>query len=291
MSITVNTNLQALRIQRNLTLATDKMNTAMERMSSGSKINSAKDDAAGLAVSTGLETTISSSQIASNNVKIGSNLLDTAEGTLNVITDNLQRINDLVTEAANGTYSDSDLEAISEEVAARVAEIKSLATSTTFNDVRLFGDTAGAASTGITFQVGTTSSDTINLDSSIFAAIDSTTLTGLDTLATTIYTSASGGGATSAISALLDSVESMVSTVVTRETKIGAAQNKLEAVADGLDVQQTNLKAAKSTMMDADVAKESADYVAAQILQSASATLLVQANSAPQIALTLIQGQ
>ncbi|MDD3436226.1 MAG: flagellin [Candidatus Gastranaerophilales bacterium] len=292
MAITVNTNLQALRIQTNLSNATDRMNTAMERMSSGSKINSAKDDAAGLAVATGLTTTISSSKVATSNVKIGSNLLDTAEGTLNVITDNLQRINDLITEAANGTYSDADLQAISEEVAARVAEIKSLAANATFNDVKLFGDTAstGAASTGITLQVGTTASDTINLDSTIFGAIDSTTLTGLDTLSTTIYTSASGGGATSAISGLLSSVDSMISTVTTRETKIGAAQNKLEAVSDGLDVQQTNLKAARSTILDADVAEESAQYVAAQILQSASATLLVQANSAPQIALTLIQG-
>ena len=284
MSITVNTNMQALKIQSNLSSATDKMNTAMERMSSGSKINSAKDDAAGLA------TAISSSQIASDNVAIGTNLLDSAEGTLNVITANLQRINDLVTEAANGTYSSTDLEAISEEVDARVTEIKNLAKSTTFNNVNLFNDSAGAGSVGITLQVGTASTDTINLESSIFASIDSSTLSGLDNLASTIYTTASGSGVTSAISGLLTSVNSMLATVISRETKIGAAQNKLQAVTDGLSVQQSNLTAAKSTITDADVAQESASYVASQILQSASATLLVQANSAPQIALTLIKG-
>jgi len=289
MSITVNTNMQALRIQGNLANATDRMNMAMERMASGSRINSAKDDAAGLAVATGLQTIISSSRIASDNVAIGSNLLDTAEGTLNVITSNLQRINDLITEAANGTYSSSDLEAIAEEVQARVTQIQNLATSATFNDVKLFGDSAGAASSGITLQVGTKSSDTINLDSSIFTAVDSSTLNGLDKLASVIF-HGNSAGAPSAISALLDSVGSMIASITSRETKIGAAQNKLEAVADGLKVQQTNLKAAKSTIMDADVAEESANYVAAQILQSASATLLVQANSAPQIALTLIQG-
>jgi flagellin len=291
MSITVNTNMQALRIQDNLSSATSSMNTAMERMSSGSKINSAKDDAAGLAVSTGLTTTISGSKIASDNAAIGSNLLDTTEGTLDVITSNLQRISDLVTEAANGTYSDSDKEAISLEVTARVAEVKNLAASSTFNGISLFGDTTktGAASVGVTLQVGTTASDTINLDSSIFQAIDSVQLKGLDSLSSTIFNAGSGGSA-SDIGALLTKVSTMTDAITSRITSIGAAQNKLEAVSDGLDVQTTNLTAARSTILDADVAEESASYVASQILQSASATLLVQANSAPQIALTLIKG-
>jgi len=292
MSITVNTNMQALQIQQNLSNATDAMNTAMERMSSGSKINSAKDDAAGLAVSTDLTTTINSSQIASSNVAIGSNLLDTAEGTLDVITTNLQRINDLVTEAANGTYSDSDKEGIAEEVQARVTEIKNLAKDSTFNGISLFGDSTvgkGAAAVGVTLQVGTTTADTVNLDSSIFATVDSTTLTGLDTLATTIY-SGGAGGATSSIGALVPTVSTMIDGITSRITKIGADQNQLEAVTSGLSVQQTNLTAARSTTTDADVAEESASYVSSQILQSASATLLVQANSAPQIALTLIKG-
>ncbi len=105
MSITVNTNMQALRIQNNLNSATEKMNTAMERMASGSKINSAKDDAAGLAVSTTLSNTISSSKIASDNVAIGSDLLSTAEGTLDVISENLARIRDLTEQAATVLFN------------------------------------------------------------------------------------------------------------------------------------------------------------------------------------------
>ena len=286
--------MQALRIQQNLSDATGKMNQAMERMSSGSKINSAADDAAGLAVATGLTSTISGSKIASDNAAIGANLLDTAEGTLNVVTSNLQRISDLVTEAANGTYSSSDKQAISPEVAARVTEIKNLAASSTFNGISLFGDTStnGAATAGVTLQVGTTNVDTITLDKTIFAAVDGTSVSlgGLDTLASTIYNAVSGGGSSSAISGLLTSVSTMTASVTSRVTKIGAAQNQLEAVSDGLSVQQTNLTAARSTITDADVAEESASYVASQILQNASATLLVQANSAPQIALTLIKG-
>lgn len=287
MAITLNTNMQALRISSYLNKATKAMNEAMERIASGSKINSAKDDPAGFAIARKLSVKISAYDVASDNVAIGSNLLDTAEGTLDVIANNLQRINDLITEASNGTYSDSDKQAIAEEVQARVDAIKNIASRTTFNDVKLFGSNPS----GITLQTGPTASDTLVLDSAIFAAIDSTTLVGLDSLASTIYNSATKtAGSTSAISALLGSIDSMVSTVVARENKVGAAQNQLEAVSDWIDVQETNLKAARSTIMDADIAEEVAKYVSAQILQQACATLLIQANQAPKIALTLIQG-
>jgi len=276
--ITVNTNMQALRIQTNLNVATSKMNTAMERMASGSKINSAKDDAAGLAVSTKLSTTISSSQIASNNVAIGSNLLDTAEGTLDVVTQNLQRIRDLTDQASNGTYSTSDLKAIAAEVTARITEVDALATSSNFNGIKLFN-----GNSGITLQVGTGSGDSLKLDSTIFASVGmATSLSGLSAAIT--------GGVSSATAAFLDTIDNTLSAITTRVTNIGAAQNQLQAVSDGLTVQTTNLSAARSTITDADIAQESASYVQQQILQQASASLLVQANSAPQIALTLIKG-
>jgi len=279
MSITVNTNMQALRIQTNLSAATGKMNTAMERMSSGSKINSAKDDAAGLAVSTKLSTTISSSKVASNNVAIGSNLLDTAEGTLDVVNSNLQRIRDLTEQASNGTYSTSDLKAIAAEVTARITEVDAIAASSNFNGTKLF-----AGGSGVTLQVGTGSADSLKLDSTIFATVNmATALTGLSAAITAAVSSTTA--------AFLDTIDSSMAGITTRITNIGAGQNQLEAVADGLNVQQTNLSAAKSTITDADIAQESASFVQQQILQQASASLLVQANSAPQIALTLIKGQ
>lgn len=283
MGITVNTNMQALRIQQNLDKATARMNTSMERMASGSRINSAKDDAAGLAVSTTLKNTISSSKVASNNVHIASDMLSTVEGTLNVISDNLGRIRDLTEQAANGTYSSDDLSAISAEVSKRLTMIDNLASNTSFNGIKLLD---GTSSAGITVQIGTggTSTDRLTLDSSIFAGVTSSGMS-LNTLASTI-----SKGVSANISAALGTIDTAVKGITTRVTSIGAAQNQLSAVADGLTVQQTNLTSALSTIKDADIANESAAYVQQQILQSASASLLVQANSAPQIALTLIKG-
>lgn len=282
MGITVNTNMQALRIQQNLDRATSRMNTSMERMASGSKINSAKDDAAGLAVSTTLKNTISSSKVASNNVHIASDMLSSVEGTLSVISENLGRIRDLTEQAANGTYSSDDLSAISAEVSKRITMIDNLASSTSFNGIKLLD---GSASTGISVQSGTSNAaaDTLTLESSIFASVTmATTLSGLST--------AIGAGVAATTSGFLSTIDSAVKNLTTRVTSIGAAQNQLSAVADGLQVQQQNLTSALSTIKDADIAQESATYVQQQILQSASASLLIQANSAPQIALTLIKG-
>jgi flagellin len=285
MTITVNTNMQALSIQNNLKSATDKMNKAMERMSSGSKINSAADDAAGYAVATKLQTTISGSKVASSNVAIGENLLDTAEGTLDVILTNLQRIRDLATQAANGTYSTDDLGAMEAEADARASEINSLAASTKFNGIQLFGDT-NASTAGVTLQVGSEGSDTMKIDKSIFGAATITGL-GLGTGATIIK---DAFATSTAANTFLANCTTAINNVTTRQTLIGAGQNKLSAAANGLTVQQKNLTAAHSTIKDADVAQESASYVQQQILQQASASLLTQANSAPQIALTLIKG-
>jgi len=251
----------------------------MERMSSGSKINSAKDDAAGLAVSTTLSKTISGSKVASSNVKIGQDLLSTAEGTLDVILTNLTRVRDLTEQAANGTYSASDRTAISSEITARMTEVNTLANNATFNGTNLFSGTGTAKS----IQSGTEATDQTSLDGSIFAAVD------VSTLSTTITTDITGG-VSATIAGNLTALDTAISGITSRQTAIGAAQNQLSAVSDGLDVQQTNLTSALSTIKDSDVAEESATYVQQQILQQASASLLVQANSAPQIALTLIKG-
>lgn len=282
MGITVNTNMQALRIQHNLDVATSKMNTSMERMASGSKINSAKDDAAGLAVSTTLKNTISSSKVAADNVHIGSDMLSSIEGTLDVISENLGRIRDLTEQASNGTYSTDDLSAIASEVTKRITMVDNLAQSTTFNGIKLLD---GSATAGITIQIGTGSAavDKLTLESSIFASVTmATTLSGLAT--------AISAGNPAATSVFLGTIDTAVKNMTSRVTAIGAAQNQLAAVADGLSVQTQNLTSALSTIKDADIANESAAYVQQQILQSASASLLTQANSAPQIALTLIKG-
>lgn len=285
MAIKVNTNMQAIRIQQNLNSATSKMNTAMERMSSGYKINAAKDDAAGYAVSATLSKTISGSTVAQSNVAIGNDLLGTAEGTLDVIQSNLQRVRDLTEQAANGTYSEEDLKGIAAEVKARLAQVQSLASTTSFNGKKLLD---GSQSNGITLQIGTEAGNTLNLSNTIFASIDMTSIAGKD--GSGALANAITAGVSATTSNFLTSIDSVLNNVVNRITEIGATENRLEAVTDGLTVQKTNLTSALSTVRDADIAEESSTYVQQQILQSASATLLTQANSAPQIALTLIQG-
>jgi len=157
--------------------------------------------------------------------------------------------------------------------------VTNLATTATFNGKNLLN---GTQSNGITLQVGTGATDTLQLSSSIFASVSTSSLSGLAAAIT--------NGTSSTISGFLTTIDTAIDGVTSRVTNIGAAVNQLTAVSDGLRVQQTNLTSALSTIKDADVAEESASFVQSQILQSASATLLVQANSAPQIALTLIKG-
>ncbi len=285
MAIVVNTNLAALNIQNNLSSATDQMNKSMLRMSTGFKINSASDDAAGLAVSTNFETTLSSSKVASQNVQIGSNLLTTAEGNLGVIQKNLQRIRDLAEQSANGTYTASDRVAMLNEAKQRVAEISRVAASTDFNGKKLLDGTT----TAVSIQVGTGGQayDSISIGGDVFgAAYVSVLNTNFTQTNLESAFNATGSGA----AAFLGISDAAITAVTNKVTAIGAYQNRLSAAATGLKVQQTNLSAANSTIKDADVAEESANYVKAQILQSASASLLAAANQAPSIALKLISG-
>lgn len=255
-------------------------------MSTGFRINSASDDAAGLAVSTSFETTLSSSKVASKNVQIGSNLLTTTEGTLGVIKSNLQRIRDLAEQSANGTYSADDRAAMKAEAQQRALEIDRLANSTSFNGIKLLD---GTQSSGIAIQVGTGSSadDSLTISSDVFAKATVSAIQ-LTPAGGTSIDSAFESAASS--KAFLANCTTALTNITNRQTKIGAFQNRLSAAGKNLTVQQTNLTAANSTIKDADVAEESANYVKNQILQSASASLLAAANQAPSIALKLING-
>src|SRR5574344_334617 len=287
MSITVNTNVQALKIQTNLSNATSRMNTSMERMSSGYKINQAADDAAGSSISSRLEANLSSSKVASSNAQIGSNMLTTAEGTLNTIQSNLQRIRDLAEQSANGTYDSASRNAMKAEVVQRAAEINRIATNTEFNGMKLF-DTATTGAANLDLQVGTgaTDSDSIAVDKSIFANADVSTL-GLTTDSTTFATEF---GSAAESKTFLTACDTAIANVSSRKTQIGAFQNRLTSAMANLSTQQTNIAGTNSTIKDADTASVASDYVKYQILQSASASLLTTANSAPQIALQLIKG-
>lgn len=284
MAIIVNTNISSLVSQRNLTNATNSLNSALQRMSTGYKINSAKDDAAGLYIATNLDTQIRGSKVAQSNVETGNNLLTVAEGDLDVIKTNLQRIRDLAVQASNGVYSDESMQAMEDEVTARAAEITRVATASKFNGLELLsGNDLGQ--NGLRLQVGANAEEAQNalmIDKSVFAASDANTLD--------LKTSAIEGAFenATAAAAFITTLDTALENINTRKSKIGAYQNRLDSAATSLVTNIENSSAAKSTIMDADIAEESSNYTKASILQQTSAALLTQANQLPALALQLI---
>ncbi len=279
MAITVNTNIPSLRAQHSLSKATAAVNAAMERMTTGYRINSSQDDAAGLAVATNLAYKANSYAVAQNNAQMGQSMLDTTEGVLEVIKENLTRVRDLTEQAANGTYGSDALSAINAEIAARLNEIDRVSDSADFNGKMLLD---GSISSDIELQVGigkTGSNSTITVSSKIFADADSTALLGS---AFTPFTNDSDARA------FLEHIDIAIDSVTTRKTTIGGLQSRISSAMDTAQVMQTNLTAAASLIQDADVAQESSNYIKQQILQQTSASLLATANQASSIALNLI---
>ena len=284
MAIIVNTNLSSLKTRTNLNNATNSLNTALERMSTGLKINSAKDDSAGLYVATNLTKQINGSKIAQANIATGSNVLSTVEGDLDVILDNLNRIRDLAIQAANGVYDSNSRTAMSDEVIARIAEIDRVAKASNFNGLKLLSGDAQLAG-GLRLQVGANSDPTANsiiVSGDIFKATTGNSLGLTEAPATAFATG-------TAAAQYLTQVDRAITTVTKNKTTIGVVQNRLDAASSSLTTTIENATAAKSTIVDADIAEESAEYTKQQILRQTSASLLVQANALPSLALTLIQ--
>ncbi len=282
MALTINTNLGSLIVQRNLADATEALNRSIERMTTGYKINSAGDDAAGYAVATKMDTQLSSISVAQDNVAIGSSLLSTTESNYDLIVTHLQRIRDLTEEAANGTYGQDSIDAIKAEVTARLEEIDRIAASTEFNGIKLLDGSAGA----INLQIGidSTANSQLSLDANLFSDSSAEQLMGVTQTNFLNYFTVGGTNYDDALNAIDDALDEVTS----RQTNIGAIQNRLDSAADALDVQYSNVTSSLSTIKDADVAAESSEYIKAQILQQASASLLSTANQTPSIALNLI---
>ena len=285
MAIVVNTNVSALMAQRNLNSATNSLSASIERMSSGYKINRAADDAAGLAIATNMNTKIRGSEVAQSNIQQGINVLQTAEGYLSGITDNINRIRDLAAQAANGINSSDSKAAIIKEVNARVAEINKQASSAEFNGVKLLdGSANGLADKGMRLQVGADSAaatNAITVDKSVFANASAGAI-GLSTAIDAAFATATSAAL------FMAECDSALKDITTRRADIGAYQNRLTANYDALTVSIENLSASKSTIMDVDVAKEASKLTKSQILQQASTQLLAQANQTPSIALSLL---
>ena len=278
MAQTINTNVMALTAQRNLERSQSSMMTAMERLSSGLRVNSAKDDAAGLAIAERMNTQVRGMQVAMRNANDGISLSQVAEGGLNEVGNMMQRMRELAVQSANGTNSASDRDNLNEEYQALADEITRIGQTTAFNGVKVIGSGAGSFS----FQVGANAGEQLTV---------STTNTASNAaIASAVNASISGASttgisnATAAIVALDDAIDA----VTTARARYGAVQSRFESAINNLQIGVENQSAARGRIVDADFAVETAKLTRSQILQQAGNAMIAQANSAPQSVLQLL---
>ncbi|MGY4877834.1 flagellin [Vreelandella aquamarina] len=267
----LNTNLMSLIAQNNLRASQQDMQTAMERLSSGLRINSAKDDPAGQAIANRMESQIRGMNQAMRNTQDGISLAQVAEGSLDQVNDNLQRIRELSVQAANGTNSSSDLRSIQDEIDLRLEEINRLSDQSSFNGIGLLKE-----SRDIAIQVGTRDGNVINIALSEMST-DALGLTGFSVLD-------DGSATTEPLGALDDAI----SQVDRQRSYLGAVQNRFDSVIEGLNSSVINLSAAQSRIQDADYAREVSNLIHAQIRQQVGIAILAQANQQPQMILRLL---
>lgn len=273
MAQVVNTNIMSLNAQRNLNRTQGDMQTALQRLSSGLRINSAKDDAAGLAISERFSAQIRGLNQAARNSADAISLAQTAEGALAEIANSTQRIRELAVQAVNASNSASDRAALQTEVGQLQAEIARVA-GTEFNGTAVIGSGAG----NFVFQVGANAGDTITVTTS-----NITSATGYSDLQSTANVSTAAGA-----SAAIGYADTFLSTVNTQRATLGAVQNRFESVIRNTQNSVENLTAARSRIQDADFAAETASLTRAQILQQAGVAMLSQANAVPQNVLSLL---
>lgn len=276
MSI-INTNMSSLVSQKNLSHSRNALGTAMERLSSGMRINSAKDDAAGQAIANRMNSQIKGMAQAQRNANDGISMIQTTEGALNQINNNLQRVRELAVQAASDTNDVADRESIQTEITERINEIDRVAKSASFNGIKL----ADGTNTSLQIQIGANTeaedSITINLTDGTTAGLSVDSLTaGAVTDSTAAY-------------ATIDAVDAALKTVDTARSSLGATLNRFDSVISNLQNSETNLSAARSRIEDADYAKEVAEMTRAQILQQAGTSVLAQANQIPQGVLSLLR--
>lgn len=269
MALTVNTNMMALNTQRALSGTQSGLATAMERLSSGLRVNSAKDDAAGLAIASRMDAQVRGLSVAIRNSGDAISLAQTAEGGLSEITNMLQRMRELAVQSANATNSAGDRINLNAEYQELNSEITRQVGATTFNGIAVIGGGAGAQ----VFQVGANATDVITVTTADMAAAAA----GGDILTDAAATTAIG------------TVDTAIDLVTTNRATYGAVQNRFESVIANLEVARENQTAAKGRIMDADFAMETANLTRFQILQQAGTAMLSQANQAPQTVLGLLR--
>jgi flagellin len=275
MSMSVNTNLFSLNAQRNLSTSQLSLATSMQRLSSGLRVNSAKDDAAGLAIAERMNTQVRGMNVAIRNANDAISLSQTAEGALGKVGDMLQRMRELAVQSANATNGTNDRLNLDAEFQQLGAEITRTIANTKFNGKAILGADAGA----LAFQVGANSGETVS--------ITTTNLTA-GTIATAVGGSVTGADATNANTAMTN-IDAALTTLNSERALYGAAQNRFESVIANLQIASENQAAARGRIMDADFAAETASLSRAQILQQAGTAMVAQANQVPQQVLQLLR--
>ena len=276
----INTNIMSLNAQRNLSATQSALATSVQRLSTGLRVNSAKDDAAGLAIAERMNTQVRGMNVAIRNANDAISLSQTAEGTLSKINDMGQRMRELAVQSANATNSDSDRKNLDAEYQALAEEIKRNLAGASFNGTKLF-----AAAAALTFQVGANAASTDQI------TINTENLAG-DAKFTAVIgnnNKPDGIATVTAASAALGKLDDMLSLVNSKRAEFGATQNRFEAVIQTLQVSAENQTAARSRIMDADFASETAALTRSQVLQQAGTAMLSQANSLPNNVLSLLR--
>ncbi|POU03403.1 flagellin FliC [Escherichia sp. ESNIH1] len=298
----INTNTLSLTTQNNLTKSQSSLGTSIERLSSGLRINSAKDDAAGQAIANRFTSNINGLSVAARNANDGISLAQTAEGALSEINNNLQRVRDLTVQAQNSSNSASDIDSIQAEVNQRMEEIDRVTKQTDFNGIKVLNTGTGTSS--YSFQVGSKDNETIAItlsksnDYNLYNGTGATAITtgqsingnarstaaeGFDVMSGTVNATGGTNG-----SPLAD-IDSAIKAVDNQRSLLGASQNRFESTITNLNNTVSNLTAARSRIQDSDYATEVSNMSRAQILQQAGSSVLAQANQVPQTMLSLLR--
>jgi len=283
MSTVINTNIQSLAAANALKVNNRNMSQAMEQLATGKRINSASDDAAGLAIAEGMGAQIRSLNMAVRNANDGISLAQTAEGALVEVSNMLQRMRELSVQAASGTLSTEQRDYLSTEFVALGAQIDNTLSNTKWNGISVLGSAVmtSSSSGGITIQVGPESSSTmtINVRGEVLSSA----------LATSVFSGGIGGSTTSAATGMITSLDTALQQVNTARANLGAVINRLTSAADNMTNVSQNLSESRSRVVDADYASATMELARSMILQQAGTAVLAQANQSPQMVLALLR--
>jgi flagellin len=273
----INTNIASLNAQRNLNTSQSSLNTALQRLSSGLRVNSAKDDAAGLAIATRMTAQSRGMSVAIRNANDAISMSQTAEGALGQIRDHLMRMRDLSVQSVNATNTGSDRSALQAEFSQLQAEINRIVGQTKFNGKAILSGSAGSNE----FQVGANAGEKVTVTTTDMSAD-----TEFISAATNLSIQESAGVASAAIA----QIDATLTKINSERSSLGAAQSRFEGIVSVLQVARENQSAAASRIMDADYASETASLTRSQILQQAGTAMLAQANALPNNVLSLLRG-